>query len=161
MDFEIEVVQSTALGAISLWQAAESYRIECARPIELPKLLLVLPIVFHRNSAASVARLQLASGLLKAINDEPMILAGLQERVKASAERTYRSLALAIGGGFLERLTDSNTWPVYESRRRGLPAKITMHTERERRILAASKRLGHWFASADTMHLALQLGVHF
>jgi len=161
MDFEVEVVQSTTLGALSLWQTAETHRAECARPIELPKLLLVLPIVFHRRSASSVARLQFASGLLKAIDDEPLIVVGLQERVKSNAERTYRSLALAIGAGLLARSTELDTWPLYESRRRGVPTKIKPQTEREQCVLAASKRLGYWFAGADTVHLALQLGVRF
>jgi hypothetical protein len=160
-DFEIEIAQSTTLGATSLWQVAELHQETAARPVELPKLLLVLPIVFHTASAIAIARVQFASGFLKAIDDQPLIVVGLQDRLQASWMRSLRSLTLAVGAGLLNRIDPEGDWPMFESTRRSLPESLRPTTDRERAVLGASRRLGHSFAMSNPAQVAQLLGVRF
>lgn len=162
LGFEMEVAQNPAIGAVALWQFCRAYFDEVGgtEGPELPKALIVLPMVLHSRTASAIYRMQSASGLLKALRENPEIPAGLQERLESMATLSLDALAVALSTGLLAFDRDE-PWPRYHPVRKSLPAEIAPTSDDARRIVAASQRLGCWFARdeldvlCDRLHLRI------
>ncbi|MCB1055257.1 MAG: hypothetical protein KDD11_07055 [Acidobacteria bacterium] len=161
--FEIEVIQNTAVGAASLWQFALSYQKNSpgGDAPDLSFLMLVLPTVFHQRSAQKISAKQFKSGLLKALYDSPELVVGLQQRMEAMQARTLRSLSLACAADLLERQSDSKKLPRFVPRRKSLPDALKPTHDDVRKVLSASKRLGTWLSGHDLSFICTQLHVRF
>lgn len=162
LQFEQVIVQNAAIGAVALWRFVATY-FETTQQTdgpELPVVMLVLPIVFHERSSESICRMKSASGLLKALVEYPEMPAGLQIRLEATAHLTLQSLNLAISTSLL-RLDRAQPWPRYTPARNSLPAPLSPAQPDTKRILAASQRLGWWFAAEDVSSLSRLLNVQY
>ena len=158
--FEQEITQNPALGALALWQFSRAdfdERGHTEGP-ELPETLLVLPMVLHQRTARTIHRMQAASGLMKALYDQPEIPAGLQLRVESLGPMTLDALAVGLACSLIE-LDRADPWPRYVPLRRELPREIAPVSNDVRQIVAAAQRLGRWFAREDFATLCSRLHV--
>jgi hypothetical protein len=160
IDFEVELAQNAGVSTVALWSYSRAFfeeRSETEGP-ELPQMLLVLPMVLHRRTAVTLHRMQVQSGLMKALLDHPEIPAGLQLRMESLAGRTLDALAFAIGCRLLDR-DRADPWPRYTPLGKALPQAIQPTTDDVKQICAAAHRLGRWFAHEDFTMLCTRLRV--
>jgi hypothetical protein len=161
--FELEVIQNTAIGAAALWQFSEYFQRSSttgAAP-DLARLMLVLPLAFHRRSAECIATKQFKSGLLKILYDAPELVVGLQARMQAMYRRTLRSLSLASSVGLIERTTPEGSLPHYAALRRELPHGLKPTHGDVKMVLSCSRRLGTWLSGHDLAFVCVQLHIRF
>ena len=85
---EVRAIQNPALGSILIWRAASGYQKTHLTSdfMPLPLAFLVLPILYHEETASLVTTTRTASGLRK-----------LTEKFR-SAEESKTDLLLAVGG---------------------------------------------------------------
>jgi hypothetical protein len=159
---EHDLVQNAALGATALWSFARGYteRAEGREGPELPACMIVLPMVYHRRTATTVHRMRADSGLLKALHDDPELIAGLQRRLEALATRSLQALNVAVSSSLLE-WDRATPWPRVMPKRKTLPPELQASQGDVGAILSAAKRLGWWFAAEDVASIYLRLGVKF
>lgn len=160
LQFEQHIVQNPALGATALWHFARAYfdtKDQTEGP-DLPATLLVLPMVFHRRTALAISKMKSASGLWKALYDNPEIPAGLQLRVESLATISLDALSIAVATSLLE-LDRAEPWPRYTPVLKSLPREVAAASEDVSRVHAASQRLGWWFAFEDSTALFSRLHV--
>jgi hypothetical protein len=161
-NFEHDVVQNVSLGATALWTFARAYmdKVEGREGPELPMCVVVLPIVYHQRTANAIHRMQSDSSLLKALQEEPQFVVGLQRRLEALATRSFQSLNVAVASSLLE-WDPATQWPRLTPNQKTLPNDLQGSLGDVPVILAAAKRLGWWFAKEDVASLCLRLGVVF
>lgn len=162
-DFELEIIQNTAIGAASLWRFAETFRkaSPTGKAPDLACLMIVLPLAFHHYSAEAIASRQFRSGLLKVLYDAPEIVVGLQARMQSMHRRTLRSLSLASSAGLLQRVGIPGHLPIYLPLRRTLPPELTPIHDDVRTILSCCRRLGTWLSVHDLAFICTQLHIRF
>lgn len=121
------------------------------------KLLLVLPLVFHKPSRDGIRRRQFSTPLHSVIIEAPRILEGLRSRVAAHAGVTCQGLNFACSTALLaQRRKDGESlfsfehsqWP-----RGSNPTSIS--TE----ISAAISRLARWFKDYSAAELFVMFGL--
>lgn len=157
-DHEEIVLRNPALGARALWHVANSYaRLSSDRPPLLHHLVLAGGLLFHRSTTERIGRMNFDSGLLKAIADRPEMVAGLQARVEEQLPYILRAVQLGAATRILALEDGLRCRAIGPD----LPKEIKNVDGEPRRILAAAKRLGSWFAADDLPVVASRLGVTF
>ncbi len=155
---EYYVIQNSALGSLALWTFVKEFNenMHKQQGVPLPLTMLVLPMVFHHDTVSSIFGRRLEGGLYRAIGDDRKISAGLQQRMEAMANQTFIALNLAFAGGLLkyDPLT-AQVLPVRTTQ----PIQISIGETKE--IMAASKRLGHWFSNISVEQISILLKVRF
>lgn len=164
LEFEQRVVHNAALGAVILWNFSIeyfSYTSQIEGP-DLPKLLLILPMTFHRKTSETIRGMKRSSGLLKALADQPLIQIGLQQRLLQFADCTNSSLLWACSAG-LVRMDTGDNWPrlIPVERSPKTAKELSPSSEDVRDMLKVTKRLGPWFAETSTEALFLALDLRF
>jgi hypothetical protein len=125
---------------------------------ELMKLLLVLPVVWHKESCKAVKSRQFSTQLQAVLADCPSIKNQFQERLSEFSPVSCQGLNLACATGLLRCVSIENEpylsatfdrWPL-GSKPTGVPSDM----------LQAVYRLAVWFKDANTAQLYSQfLGV--
>lgn len=157
--FEQRVIQNTGLGAEVIWQAVyEAYKSKGqTEGVSFPLAFLVLPLTFHRRTAAVLASKSKPGAIYKAIAEDREITVGLHERMEALAERTFQSLSIGFSTDLLtlDRDHERQLFPGRKS------PPVNHPTEEVRTILKAAKRVGQTFAELTIVQIANHLGVRF
>jgi hypothetical protein len=159
--FEFNLVQNPALGAIAVHAAV----IQCyestgrAHGASLPPLMLVVPMVFHKETRDAISGKVLDGSFYKAIADNRAIPAGLQHRMEAMSELSFASLNLGAAAKLIER--DPQDTGVFFKPRRLSAVSIKPANPDVQDTIAAAKRIGHWIATIRLETLCSLLGVRF
>lgn len=153
---EQEAAQNSALGALLITHFCLEYfntKNQTSGP-SLPKTLLILPLLYHRQTVNSLRRMQRQSGLLKALADNPSIHVGLQSRLQSLTSRTFKSILIACNSKLL-RLHHEGDWPTLtpfphtiNSLKHLSPASTEL-----RDMQKAASRLGWWLPSTESINL--------
>src|SRR5262245_2493688 len=101
---EIVSVQNTALAAALLWRASTGYSDASeSKPCPLPLLFLILPILFHEDTAAFAIQTRKNSGLQLFVNkfsetatSKSDLLLGIRTRARAMRQQSLEALRLGI-----------------------------------------------------------------
>jgi len=160
---EIRAVQNPALAAMLLWRCASGYSSASNRsePIPLPLLFLVLPILFHQETAELVTSTYKISGLRKfvekfqlAAESKTDLLLGIGPRAQAMRNLTAEALGIAVLCRVLafeenaaRAFSLSDTPPIA-----GIPHSV-------RPLLRGAEKLGTWFAGSSLYEVTLLLQV--
>jgi hypothetical protein len=164
MDLSIErrVIHNPILGALSLWSFCREYADFGGREPgpSLPSMMLVLPVVLHKESMASIRRMYKKSSLLKAVSEHPELSVNLQERLEWFADLAFSSLLMACSARLLSVDRDGE-WPRYVATRKNLPDELSPVADDVKGILSASRRLGAWFSQVDFSVTCRLLRVQF
>jgi hypothetical protein len=162
ISFEIQIMQNQVVGAAALWNYSRSYfdaKDQIVGP-SLPEMMLVLPIVFHKRTTEKLYRMRSASGLAKALAEDPEIPVGLQRRMEGLANATFSSLSTAVGSGLLQK-DPEKPWPRYSPATKSLPAGLKPANEDVTQIMRAAVRLGQWNAQEEFNSWCSLLRVRF
>ncbi len=153
---EYSIVQNYALGALALWNFSyEFYKnSENKQGPTLPLLMLVLPMVLHKETVLSIYTRQKEGGFYRAITENKIIQVGLQQRMEAMSEKTLRSLNLAFASDILG-YNKSNTQIIPKQK----PPSASMYNDETNKIIRASQRLGYWFAELSLEQICLYLKI--
>ena len=161
LSFEQEVIHNPVLGSLALWQFCREYAEQGSEGgAPLPKMMLVLPVVFNRRSMCCIRRMQKKSGLLKALAEHPDLVLSLQERVEWFSDLTFSSLRLACLASLIH-VDRTQEWPAYACKRKTIPIELEPVANDVKGIVAAAKRLGAWFSKEDIASLCRLLKVNF
>lgn len=147
------LVQNSALACFLLTDFVRRYEELTAKTEspELMKLLLVLPVVWHKESCDSIKGREFSTSLQSVLAECPHIRNQFQERVAAFSAVSCQGLNLACASGLLRKFTDKDTiclstnfdkWP-----RGSKPVAVPSDMQR------ALARLAAWFKDAKTAQL--------
>lgn len=161
LTLEHVVIQNPVLGASALWSFCKEY-VEYGGEAgaSLPKVMLVLPIVLHKQSAQYIRRIQRKSGLIKALAEHPDLVLNLQERLERFSTLTLTSLELACLSSLLV-VDRTREWPLYLPQRKTMPTALLPVADDVKAIISASKRLGAWFSQVEVASLSKLLQVQY
>ncbi|EAA7700524.1 hypothetical protein A6X29_000406 [Salmonella enterica subsp. enterica serovar Cerro] len=155
---DINIINNSSLACFLLIYFIDEYKkisIDGTNP-DLMKLLLVLPLVWHKTSRDIIKKKQLNTPLNMVIQNNPSIKSNLKQRISEYTGPTLQGLNLAVSSGLLTRLVEHNEiylkinftrWPS------GIKKKIP--DDMTKTIV----RLANWFYYIDAASLyALLLG---
>lgn len=157
--FEQRVVQNVGLAAEAIWQAVHEAHEAKGRAdgVMLPLVFLVLPLTFHKRTATILSSKTQPGALYKALGEDRELTIGLQERMQAMADRTFKALSIGFHTGLfvLDREREYQLIPCKKT-------PPTSHvTDEVKVILNAAKRVGHSFAEMSLVQLSTQLNIRF
>jgi hypothetical protein len=157
--FEQRVIQNTGLGAEAIWQSVyEAYEAKGrTEGVPFPLVFLVLPLTFHRRTAAVLASKTRPGAIYKALAEDREIPVGLQERMEALSERTFQSLSIGFSTGLL-KLDQDHEHQLIPGRK---SPPVNHVTDEVQKILKAAKRVGQTFAELTLVQVANHLGIRF
>ncbi len=155
---DINIINNSSLACFLLIYFIDEYKkisIDGTNP-DLMKLLLVLPLVWHKTSRDIIKKKQLNTPLNMVIQDNPSIKSNLKQRISEYTGPTIQGLNLAVSSKLLTRLVGHNEiyfninftrWPS------GIKKKIPDD------MTKTIARLANWFYYIDAASLyALLLG---
>lgn len=164
LGLESRLVQNPALGAVVLWRFAHKYSevhaLRAAAPVCLGAL--ILPMVWHAETAGTIASTREASGLrafadkFSDTRDSKLdTLLALHQRTARWQDKTMDSLRVAMGCGLLRfdetggLLAGEIAWqPVNQ------PQAVRSQTNH-------AEKLGAWFAALSLLEISAILRVRF
>ncbi|NJD78858.1 MAG: hypothetical protein FIB08_17480 [Candidatus Methanoperedens sp.] len=155
---EYYVIQNSTLGSLALWTFAKEFyeNAHKERGAPLPLTMIVLPMVFHKDTVSSIFGRVFEGGLYRAVGDDRTISAGLQQRMEAMADQTFKALNLAFAAGLLKY--DSQMTYV-------IPVRISEASQVNiggtKEIMSAARRLGYWFSTISMEQISILLKVRF
>jgi hypothetical protein len=157
--FEQRVVQNTGLAAEAIWQAVQEAYLVKGRTegVPFPFAFLVLPLTFHKRTAAALATKTQPGALHKALAEDREIRVGLQSRMEAMADRTFHALSIAFNSKLI--LLDQVPSRELIPGRQTLP--ITHVTPDVKIIMNAAKRVGQAFGELSALQLSTLLNIRF
>lgn len=160
-DHEERILRNPVLTARAFWHFATSYgRHGDDKAPQLPHFILVAAMMFHHDTVDQTFRMQFSSGLSKALDECPDMLAGLQFRLDEYALDALKGLQVACAARILER-TEGSRFPAFRAVGVTLPSDIREDAASVGPIFASVRRFGRWFASEDITILAARLKLEF
>lgn len=153
------ILRNPAFAACALWHVARNYadnRSEKPRSPSIAHLTLSTAMLFHEATVTKIYRMNLESGLLKAVVEQPELVAGLQRRLERSLPICLSALQLAVSSDIMTRANGSGL-PVFSAIGSTLPTAIRQRNPTN----SAAKRLGVWLAMENLEVVTARLGVKF
>lgn len=162
---ETERVQNPALGSMVLWRFTAGYERGSGKGMAtpIPLLFLVLPIIFHEETARLLKGTQERSGLRyfagkfssSAVSASDLLLA-IQKRALDMRQLTTESLAIALSSGLISIYCDTGrAVPLSSSPvRAGIPSSVNA-------MLKSAEKLGVWYSQISLHEISFILKVDF
>lgn len=160
-DHEEFVLRNAALSARACWSLSRSFADRSdGTPPCLIHFVIAGGLLFHRMTANKLCRMKFDSGLLKAVTDQPEIVADMQSRMENNLGNILAGLQLGSATGLLAREATASG-PSFRALGTLLPKEIREIEGPGNEILGAAKRLGCWFADDSLATIATRLRVEF
>jgi hypothetical protein len=155
---EVELVQNTGLGAMSLWAFTNEFcgQMKHRRGPQLPLATIVLPMVFHEETLEVIRARHFEGGLFTALAQNRSIGVELQDRIESMFPQTMSALNLSFASGLLK--FDRERGDLHAARR---TEPFHPQADSTRRIVSAAERLGYWCSTINTARLCSLLNVRF
>ncbi len=156
--FELQLTNNPALASYLLSVAVkECYELrEQASGVEFPLIFIVLPLVFHKDTAKAMAKKQYPGALVKALSENREIPLGLQERMEGFAELTLSALNISFAAEALY-LDVNGTIEI-------IPGKISTpgftHPD-TKMMVGTAKRVGISLAELNSEQICRYLDIRF
>lgn len=158
---EIANVQNPALGALLLWRFAIGYASGATgRGPAMPAVFLVLPVLFHEETARFVIGTRRASGLhafrekFTTTRRDDLVYA-VHDRARALRSLTMRSFRVAVHARLLVVDTSAEILPVSQA------APLQKWSDDVRKLTTAAEKLGFWMSKVSLFEAASILSVRF
>lgn len=151
------LVQNSALACFLLTVFVHQYEELTAKTEspELMKLLLVLPIVWHKESCNAIKSRNFTTPLQAVLAESPVIKHQFQERVAEFSPISCQGLNLACASGLLRRTSIENELCLSIAFERWPQGSKPVNAPSE--MVQALKRLAVWFKDVQTAQLYSQL----
>lgn len=162
IDHEELLARNPALVARAFWHVAHRHAGAAqGEPPILPVFVVSAAMLLHRATVTKIRAMQFDSGMLKAVVDEPDLLAGLQGRVEAHVDTALKALQVGGASGLLVR-EGGDGFPRFRATGgNGLPPAIRDLDPPVSHVLSAAKRLGTWFGMDGFEAARRQLNIEF
>ncbi len=162
IDHEELLARNPALVASAFWHVAHRYAGAAqGEPPILPVFIVSAAMLLHRATVTKIRAMQFDSGILKAVVEEPDLLAGLQGRIEAHADTSLKALQAGVASGLLVR-EGGDGFPRFRATGgNDLPPAIRDLDPPVSYVLNAAKRLGTWFAMDGFDAARRQLNIEF
>lgn len=155
------ILRNPALGACLSWHVARSFAdARSGQPPELPYFVISAAMLFHGPTITKIYAMRFDSGLVKAVSEQPDVIAGLQSRLENNAKAALKALQVGCAARLLER-EGGYGFPTFRAQGPDLPLKIRQGEGNVPRMINSAKRLGHWFAQESFHDLQQQLRIEF
>jgi len=159
---EFQIFQNKLLSAHLIWEFAKSYEdynLDHSHP-DIFSTLPVLPICLNARAVKTIKERRLREGsLLKVVDEQKDIFAGLQERMQNMAQHTLESIYFAATTNLIH--FDKKSFVLIPSRK-NVPQKILRTLGKNYLdLLSTSKRLGAWTANMNISELSLYFNIHY
>lgn len=155
------LLRNPALGACVSWHLARAFaEASAGQAPELPYFIVGAAMTFHQPTVEKIHGMRFESGLIKAVSEQPDIVAGLQARMENNARSALKSLQVACASKILEREGGAGL-PAFRAQGADLPFKIRHAEGSVPRIFNCAKRLGRWFGVEKIDGLKRQLQIEF
>lgn len=153
------LVHNPTLGCFLLSLFVKEYQERTAKTSypSLGKLLLVLPIVWHAPSTAAIKNRNFITPFSSVMDEAPLVLERLSERVAAYTPITGQSLNLACATGLLA-LTNSDE-RCFEFKPNQWPHGSKPHNLLPPEMVSTLLRLANWFRNQNSNQLYASLGL--
>jgi hypothetical protein len=162
---ETRIVQNPALGAVLLWRFTRGYSegSGISAPTPIPLLYVLLPIIYHQETAEFVKSTQKASGLRAFVHkfDETKtsksdLILAIHDRAKTMRSLTRHSLSLAIASDLIAVDVRSGTvFPITKTQpKAGIPNSVSD-------MIKAAEKLGFWCSKLTLHEISITLKVAF
>lgn len=154
-------MQNYALGATALFSFAKAYyavKEKQEGPI-LPYSMVVLPIIFNEDCVNEIAKIERVtkSRFLTTLSDNRDIPVGLQQRMIAMSNQTFKSLNVAFTTSLL--FYDTSTSQLIPTNKKGSIPQFQFADNQK--IIKSSETLGKWFAQYSIEELCISLNIIF
>jgi hypothetical protein len=162
---EVRAVQNAALGSVLIWRTASQYQTthETGNFLPLPLAFLVLPILFHEETAELVSSTRSASGLRKltekfrsAEESKTDLLLSVGPRATQMRRLSWESVMLGVAANLIT--LNSSQATVMSLTETPLTAGVPLSI---RPLLKNADKLGEWFAKLSLYEISLQVHVEF
>ncbi len=162
IDHEELLARNPALIASAFWHVAHRYAgATRGEPPTLPVFIVSAAMLLHRPTVTKIRAMQFDSGILKAVVEEPDLLAGLQVRIEAYAVTSLKALQVGVASRLLTR-EGGDGFPRFRATGgNDLPMAIRDLDPPVSYVLSAAKRLGTWFGADGFDAARRQLNVEF
>lgn len=158
---EAAVVQNEALGAYALWRFGLGFQEKDAQAFVLPLTFLLLPLILHGPTLATISSTHKASGLhlfAGKLGERREDLIAVHDRALKLRQLTLGSLITAEQSGLVRiEPTTAKAWAFSPHTDLQVPAL----PERIRRLGPACDKVGYWFAGLSDQQVAHTLKVDF
>jgi hypothetical protein len=160
---EIGSIQNTALSAVLIWRATAGFsEASDGTPCPLPLLFLILPILYHEDTAALAIQTRKASGLQlfakkfsETTTNKSDVLLGISPRAIVMRRQSLEALRLAISSRLIAlRRDNGDAFPVSTT------APIANTPQAVRPLLNAAEKIGYWFGQRTLFEIQQLLKVH-
>jgi Family of unknown function (DUF6521) len=155
---ELQTVQNPSLGGYLIWQFGLGYQAEDSQKSNFLLAFLVLPLVLHRPTMASVLSTRKSSGLalfVSKLGEEHENLLAVHSRALALRQLSLQSIAFAINRGLI-----TVDYEGAHIRSNTLTKKAPI-PERIRSMSTAAQKIGFWFSKMSVHQIASTLRVQF
>ncbi|HBO1217379.1 TPA: hypothetical protein L4E92_004753 [Pseudomonas aeruginosa] len=117
-------------------------------PIDLTKLMLVLPVVWNENNRKALGTRTTRSKIDTVLRDHPVLKIDLEARVKAHAPATLQGLNLAVSSGLVGRSVSAEGEVHFSKLLSRWPPGIkkTIPTD----LMKTTKQLAAWYSTTPT-----------
>lgn len=159
IQFEREVSQNLVLASWALWGATLQYdkELKSERGVPFTHIFVVLPLVFHQQSANIIQGKTMTEGsFYRSIAENRTLMVGLQQRLQSYSNITLKALNLSFASKLL--LMDEDTFEISPGRKT-LPDGTPQ--QEVNTIIKASKRIGYWLAVTEFSVLCNILRIRF
>ncbi|MFJ7311645.1 three component ABC system middle component [Pseudomonas sp. NPDC098747] len=117
-------------------------------PIDLTKLMLVLPIVWNESNRHALGSRNARSKIDAVLRDNPILKIDLEERVRAHAPATLQGLNLAVSSGLVTKSIDEDGDEYFSTLMSRWPTGIKKTIPAD--LLKTTKQLALWYSTAPT-----------
>jgi len=151
------LIQNSALACFLISKFVSRYEELTAgtRSPELMKVLLILPILWHKNSCETVRKKKTTTAFRTVLVENPIIRSGIQDRIEAFAATTLQGANLACASGLLKRIVVDD-YPVLTTCFTRWP-KGSNPADAPTAMLQAIDRLAFWFKDFSAAELYSQI----
>jgi len=117
-------------------------------------------MLFHGPTIEKIHAMRFDSGLVKAVSEQPDVIAGLQSRLENNAKTALKALQVGCAARIIEK-EGGYGFPAFRAQGPDLPPKIRHAEGNVPRMINSAKRLGQWFAQEQFHNLKQQLRIEF
>ncbi|WP_370526777.1 three component ABC system middle component [Pantoea sp. Tr-811] len=143
------LIHNSSMACFLLTSFVEEYCGEKSpHPIDLPKLLLVLPIVWNEAARKALARKNTRSNAESIIREHPILKVDLTIRVQAHTATTFQGLNLAKSANLITSTAQTNGEPSFVRSETRWPKGTKPRLPDD--MLKTTRQLAIWFSKIPT-----------
>jgi hypothetical protein len=143
------LIHNSSLACFLLTSFVYEYESQLSKfPVEITKLMLVLPVVWNESNRSALGSRNARSKIDAVLRDNPVLKIDLEMRVKAHAPVTLQGLNLAVSSGLMARNLNADETVCFSTLASRWPTGVKKTIPSE--MLKTTKQLAIWYSTVST-----------